>query len=125
MYQVVNIEQLNLEDRWKKSNPILTLQAPIGIGKNGEVITLDLHEKSHGPHGLVAGTTGSGKSEFLINYILSLAVNYHPYEVQMILIDYKGGSLAGAFSNDTYVLPHLAGTITNLGKELLTLSKEK
>ncbi len=119
MYQVGKIEQLNLEDRWKKSNPILTLQAPIGIGKNGEVITLDLHEKSHGPHGLVAGTTGSGKSEFLITYILSLAVNYHPYEVQMILIDYKGGSLAGAFSNDTYVLPHLAGTITNLdGSEL-------
>ncbi len=119
MYQVGKIEQLNSQDRWKKSNPILSLQAPIGIGKSGEIITLDLHEKYHGPHGLVAGTTGSGKSEFIITYILSLAVNYHPYEVQVILIDYKGGSLAGAFCSDSYELPHLAGTITNLdGNEL-------
>ncbi len=119
MYQVGKIEQLNSLDRWKKNNPILSLQAPIGIGKSGEVITLDLHEKYHGPHGLVAGTTGSGKSEFIITYILSLAVNYHPYEVQVILIDYKGGSLAGAFCNSNFQLPHLAGTITNLdGNEL-------
>lgn len=119
MYQVGKIEQLNALDRWKKSNPILSLQAPIGIGKSGEVITLDLHEKYHGPHGLVAGTTGSGKSEFIITYILSLAVSYHPYEVQVILIDYKGGSLAGAFTSGSYQLPHIAGTITNLdGNEL-------
>ncbi len=119
MYQVGKVEQLNARDRWKKSNPILSLQAPVGIGKSQEIINLDLHEKYHGPHGLIAGTTGSGKSEFIITYILSLAINYHPYEVQIILIDYKGGSLAGAFSNDKYRLPHLAGTITNLdGNEL-------
>jgi len=119
MYQIGNVNQLNVLDRWKKSNPILSLQAPVGIGQNGEIITLDLHEKFHGPHGLIAGTTGSGKSEFIITYILSLAINYHPSEVQIILIDYKGGGLAGAFSNDMYYLPHLAGTITNLdGTEL-------
>lgn len=119
MYQVGKVEQLNSYDRWRKNNPILSLQAPIGIGKSGEIITLDLHEKYHGPHGLIAGTTGSGKSEFIITYILSLAVNYHPSEVQVILIDYKGGSLAGAFTNDKYRLPHLVGTITNLdGNEL-------
>ena len=119
MYQVGKVEQLNSQERWIKSNPILSLQAPVGIGKSGEIINLDLHEKYHGPHGLIAGTTGSGKSEFIITYILSLAINYHPYEVQIILIDYKGGSLAGAFSNDSYQLPHLAGTITNLdGNEL-------
>lgn len=119
MYQVGKVEQLNSKERWRRNNPILSLQAPVGIGKSGEVLTLDLHEKYHGPHGLVAGTTGSGKSEFIITYVLSLAVNYHPYEVQIILIDYKGGSLAGAFSNDMYELPHLAGTITNLdGNEL-------
>ena len=57
-----------------------------------------------------------GKSEFIITYILSMAVNYHPYEVQFVLIDYKGGGLAGAFENkETGVsLPHLTGTITNL-----------
>ncbi len=119
MYQVGKVEQLSCLERWKKSNPVLSLQAPIGIGKNGEVIALDLHEKYHGPHGLIAGTTGSGKSEFIISYILSLAVNYHPDEVELILIDYKGGSLTGAFSNGKYELPHLAGTITNLdGGEL-------
>ena len=60
--------------------------------------------------------TGSGKSEFIITYILSLAVNYHPDEVAFILIDYKGGGLTGAFQDDDrgVKLPHLAGTITNL-----------
>ena len=60
--------------------------------------------------------TGSGKSEFIISYILSLAVNYSPLEVQFILIDYKGGGLAGAFenANSGKKLPHLVGTITNL-----------
>lgn len=119
MYQVGKVEQLNVVDRWKKSNPMLSLQTPVGIGKSGEIISLDLHEKYHGPHGLIAGTTGSGKSEFIITYILSLAINYSPNEVQVILIDYKGGSLAGAFQNERYTLPHLAGTMTNLdGNEL-------
>lgn len=119
MYQVGKVSQLNSLERWKKSNPVLSLQAPVGIGKNGEIITLDLHERFHGPHGLIAGTTGSGKSEFIITFVLSLAVNYHPNEVQIILIDYKGGSLAGAFVNDKYRLPHITGTITNLdGNEL-------
>ena len=49
---------------------------------------LDLHEKYHGPHGLIAGTTGSGKSEFIITYILSMAINYSPDEVAFILIYY-------------------------------------
>jgi S-DNA-T family DNA segregation ATPase FtsK/SpoIIIE len=60
--------------------------------------------------------TGSGKSEFIISYILSMAMNYHPYEVSFVLIDYKGGGLTGAFENKEtgMKLPHLAGTITNL-----------
>ncbi len=116
MYDVGKIEQLNSPVRWIKNNPILNLQVPVGIGKNGEKINIDLHEKYHGPHGLIAGMTGSGKSEFIITYILSMAINYHPYEVQFILIDYKGGGLAGAFENKNtgLKLPHLVGTITNL-----------
>ena len=116
MYDVGKIEQLNSLTRWQKNNPILNLQVPVGIGKSGEKITIDLHEKYHGPHGLIAGMTGSGKSEFIITYILSMAINYHPYEVQFILIDYKGGGLAGAFENSNIglKLPHLVGTITNL-----------
>ena len=116
MYSVGKVEQLNSVFRWKMSNPTSTLQAPIGIDSNGMLFKLDIHEKAHGPHGLIAGMTGSGKSEFIITYILSLAVNYHPNDVSFILIDYKGGGLAGAFKNDDtgVKLPHLAGTITNL-----------
>ncbi len=118
MYEVGKVEQLNCKSRWKKNVPILNMAAIIGVGKNGEKISLDLHEKYHGPHGLVAGMTGSGKSEFIITYILSMAINYHPDEVQFILIDYKGGGLAGAFENQNlgYKLPHLVGVITNLDK---------
>lgn len=118
MYDVGKVEQLNSLNRWQKSNPMQTLKTPVGMGKNDEIQYIDLHEKYHGPHGLIAGMTGSGKSEFIISYILSLAVNYHPYEVQFILIDYKGGGLAGAFenANSGKKLPHLVGVITNLDK---------
>lgn len=116
MFNVSKIDHLNSLTRWKENNPTITLQTPIGVDSYGESFNLDLHEKYHGPHGLVAGMTGSGKSEFIITYILSLAVNYHPDEVAFILIDYKGGGLTGAFEDDErgIKLPHLAGTITNL-----------
>ena len=116
MYNAGLIEQLNPLEKWQNSNPIMSLAAPVGVDENGNIFKLDLHEKQHGPHGLIAGMTGSGKSEFIITYILSMAVNYHPDYVQFVLIDYKGGGLVGAFENkDTGVkLPHLAGTITNL-----------
>ncbi len=116
MYNVGMVDQLNIINRWKSNDPTKTLSAPIGFDKSRELFKLDLHEKAHGPHGLIAGMTGSGKSEFIISYILSMALNYHPYEVSFVLIDYKGGGLTGAFENkETGIkLPHLAGTITNL-----------
>ncbi|WP_216830392.1 type VII secretion protein EssC [Alkalihalobacterium elongatum] len=110
MFGVSKIEHLNAPTRWKENNPTLTIEAPIGVDTMGQPFMIDLHEKYHGPHGLIAGMTGSGKSEFVMTFILSLAVNYHPDEVAFILIDYKGGGMANAFLN----LPHLAGTITNL-----------
>ncbi|WP_449537779.1 type VII secretion protein EssC [Ferdinandcohnia sp. Marseille-Q9671] len=110
MFGVSKIEHLNALTRWKENNPVLSIETPIGVDTMGELFKLDLHEKYHGPHGLIAGMTGSGKSEFIMTFILSLAVNYHPDEVAFILIDYKGGGMANAFLN----LPHLAGTITNL-----------
>lgn len=116
MEQVGKIEHLNPMIRWKENDPTKTLQAPVGVDSSGDLFTLDLHEKFQGPHGLVAGMTGSGKSEFIITYILSMAINYHPDEVAFILIDYKGGGLTGAFEDEEkgICLPHLAGTITNL-----------
>ena len=121
MYNVGKVEQLNSLDRWKKNNPALSLSVPVGINQEGELFKMDAHEKGFGPHGLVAGTTGSGKSEWLVTYILSLAVNFHPDEVQFVLIDYKGGGLALSFENKELgvKLPHLAGTITNLDKSAI------
>lgn len=131
MFNVGRIEQLNPLKRWQDSNPIKCLAAPVGVAEDGSLFMLDLHEKRQGPHGLVAGMTGSGKSEFLITYILSMAVNYHPDEVAFVLIDYKGGGLASAFENPkTGVrLPHLVGTITNLdgasiNRSLLAIESE-
>lgn len=114
MYDVGRIEQLNVLERWKRNDSTLSLQAPLGIDNVGMPIMLDIHEKFHGPHGLIAGSTGSGKSEFIITYILSLAINYHPDDVTFVLIDYKGGGLAGAFQKRGTKLPHLVGTITNI-----------
>ena len=118
MYKVGKIEQLNILDRWQSNNPVNSLSVPIGIHTDGEIFKLDLHEKFHGPHGLIAGMTGSGKSEFIITFILSMCLNFSPLEVSFVLIDYKGGGLTGAFENKLagIRLPHLAGTITNLDK---------
>ncbi len=121
MFNVGRVEQLNSLERWKTNNPVNTLSVPVGVNQEGELFMMDAHEKVWGPHGLVAGTTGSGKSEWIITYILSLAVNFHPDEVQFVLIDYKGGGLALAFENSEMgiKLPHLAGTITNLDKSAI------
>ena len=86
MFDVGNIEQLNIEQRWKNSDATMSLKTPIGIDYTGRKIYLDVHEKYHGPHGLIAGSTGSGKSEFIITYVLSLAINYHPDDVSFVLI---------------------------------------
>ena len=121
MYQFGRIEQFNSQTRWRQNDPTQSLKALVGITEGNNKVYLDLHEKYHGPHGLIAGTTGSGKSEFIITYILSMALNYSPEEVAFILIDYKGGGLAGAFDNKALniKLPHLAGVITNLDKSEL------
>ncbi len=114
MFEAGNVNQLNIAQRWSENDASRTLQTPVGRDDTGELAMLNLHEHAHGPHGLVAGTTGSGKSELIITYILSLCTNYPPDQVAFVLIDYKGGGLAGAFENERLRLPHLAGTITNL-----------
>ena len=116
MYHVDSPDQLGIAERWKKNQAYKSLAVPLGLRGYEDYLYLNLHEKAHGPHGLVAGTTGSGKSEIVQSYILSLAVNFHPHEVGFLLIDYKGGGMADLFRH----LPHLLGTITNLdGSESL------
>lgn len=115
MLGVKSADEIDLEKRWRNSNVMKTLTVPIGVKEKNELVYLDLHEDAHGSHGLVAGTTGSGKSETLQTYILSAAITYHPYEIGFVIIDFKGGGMANQFEN----LPHLIGTITDMdGKEI-------
>lgn len=114
MLNILAVDDIDLERRWKTSEVYKSMAAPLGVSKSG-VVYLDLHDKAHGPHGLVAGTTGSGKSEILQTYILSMATLFHPYEVGFVIIDFKGGGMVNQFKD----LPHLMGAITNIdGKEI-------
>lgn len=119
-FELLNIfttEDLDLAERWADSQVYKTMAAPLGVKNHGEIVYLDISDKgaAHGPHGLVAGTTGSGKSEILQTYILSMVTLFHPYDVGFVLIDFKGGGMANQFKD----LPHLIGTITNIdGREI-------
>lgn len=115
LLNIVSVDDLNLKKRWEESEVYKSMAAPLGVKTKGEVVYLDLNEKHHGPHGLVAGTTGSGKSEILQSYILSMATFFHPYEVGFVIIDFKGGGMVNQFKD----LPHLIGAITNIdGREI-------
>ena len=109
LYGVSSARELQAARRWRRNRTYENMRVPVGR-KAGGICYLDVHEKYHGPHGLVAGTTGSGKSEMLQAYILSLAVNFRPEDVNFFIIDFKGGGMANLFSG----LPHLAGQISNL-----------
>ncbi len=110
MYGASRLEDLNVLDRWRKNRTYDNIKGMTGAKAGGAPSYLDVHEKYHGPHGLVAGTTGSGKSETLQTYMLSLAVNYSPDDIGFFIIDYKGGGMANLFNG----LPHLIGQISNL-----------
>lgn len=123
-YGVKTVEQLQIKNRWDNSRVYDSLAAPIGVMENGKTFDLDIDYRAHGSHGLVAGTTGSGKSELLQTLLLSIAVNYHPNEVNFVVIDYKGGGMANLLEP----LPHLIGKITNIGsninRSLISLKNE-
>lgn len=112
--------------RWNETNSILTgpyasgavgkttsnLRAVFGQGAS-EPLAIDL--RTDGPHGLVGGTTGSGKSEFLQAWVLGLAAAHSPQRVTFLLVDYKGGA---AFA-DCVNLPHTVGLVTDLSPHLV------
>lgn len=110
MFHVNRPEELKAEERWRKNKNYENMKAEVGVKAGGELCYLDVHEKYHGPHGLVAGTTGSGKSETLQTYMLSLALNFSPDDISFFIIDYKGGGMASLFDG----LPHMIGQISNL-----------
>lgn len=110
LYNIKSTDELGIEARWQKADTSKSLAVPLGVRGKDDIVYLNLHERAHGPHGLVAGTTGSGKSEIVQSYILSLAVNFAPEDVGFLPIDFKGGGMANLFEK----LPHLLGSITNL-----------
>lgn len=117
LLNIFGVEDLDLKQAWNKSKVYETMSAPLGVKRKNEVVYLDISDKpnAHGPHGLVAGTTGSGKSEIIQTYILSMATKFHPYDVSFLIIDFKGGGMANQFKD----LPHLLGAITNIdGREI-------
>lgn len=113
-------------ERWQETNSVLTgprasksigksksnLRAVLGQGSS-DAFALDL--RADGPHALVGGTTGSGKSEFLQAWVLGLATAHSPQRVSFLFVDYKGGS---AFA-DCVQLPHTVGLVTDLSQHLV------
>lgn len=110
---------------WQNDDAIYDLTIPIGISQNRSITFLNFHERGDGPHGLIAGMTGSGKSELLMSMILTMSVKYPPWYLAFFLIDYKGGGMAASMEK----LPHVLGSISNLsgsdiGRAFLSIRSE-
>ncbi|MGO4783480.1 FtsK/SpoIIIE domain-containing protein [Cryobacterium sp. W22_MBD10_FK3] len=118
------LSSLSVRDRWEQNGSILRegqaispkyqpkLRALVGQSASG-AMQIDL--RTQGPHALVGGTTGSGKSEFLQAWVLGMASEYSPQRVTFLFVDYKGGS---AFA-DCIQLPHCVGLVTDLSPHLV------
>lgn len=113
-YDVTSPDQLRLKERWANAKTYKSLSVPIAASYGGNIFEFDIHEKKHGVNGIVAGMPGSGKTEMVQSWLLSLAVNFSPQDVSFVLIDFKGTGMIAPFRN----LPHLAGSISNLDKNI-------
>jgi DNA segregation ATPase FtsK/SpoIIIE, S-DNA-T family len=100
-----------LRSRWQASAANTGLLATFALSEDGP---LEVDLVADGPHGLVAGTTGAGKSELLRSLVAALAADYSPTRVNFVLIDYKGGSAFG----ECAALPHTVGMVTDLDEHL-------
>ena len=109
-YRISTPEQLGIAERWKSAKTYQSLSVPIAATSGGGIFEFDIHENRHGVNGIVAGMPGSGKTEMVQSWLLSLAVNFSPQDVSFVLIDFKGTGMIAPFRN----LPHLAGSISNL-----------
>lgn len=89
-----------------------TLKVPLGKKSMDDKVPvyLDLHEKADGPHMLVAGTTGSGKTESILTYLIGLCTLYTPQQINLLLMDMKGAGFVKRMSE----LPHVVGTVTDV-----------
>jgi S-DNA-T family DNA segregation ATPase FtsK/SpoIIIE len=109
---------------WRPRAPRDRLRVPIGIGPTGHPVDLDIKESAQGgmgPHGLVIGATGSGKSELLRTLVLGMAITHSPEVLNFVLVDFKGGATFASLD----VLPHTSAVITNLEDELILVDRMK
>ena len=107
---------------WRSRPSRDRLRVPIGLGESGGPIHLDIKESAQqgmGPHGLCIGATGSGKSEFLRTLVLGLAMTHSPEQLNMVLVDFKGGATFAGMSQ----MPHVSAVITNLSQELTLVDR--
>lgn len=104
------------ETEWRPRPRSLALRVPIGLTEDGHPLELDLKQAAEGgmgPHGLIIGATGSGKSELLRTLLSGLAITHSPDDLAFVLVDWKGG----ATFNELAGLPHTAGMITDLQRD--------
>ncbi|HKY76722.1 MAG TPA: FtsK/SpoIIIE domain-containing protein, partial [Acidimicrobiia bacterium] len=97
--------------RWRQAGTVPKISGPIGVAETGP-LSVDI--VGDGPHGLIAGTTGAGKSELLRTMVMSWAASVDPEHLNFVLVDYKGGS---AFAQ-CEALPHTVGMVTDLDEHL-------
>lgn len=106
-----DLRSIDVDRAWRPRPPRERLRVPVGTGESGEPVVLDLKDAASGgtgPHGLVAGSPGSGTSEFLRTTLLALAVTHSPDALGLVLADFQGG---GAFAG-LERLPHTAAVVT-------------
>jgi len=114
--------KLDLGRSWRPRALRDLLRVPIGVGATGQTVWLDLKESAHGgmgPHGLVVGATGSGKSEMLRTLVSSLVIGHGPDRLALMLVDFKGGATFASMEH----IPHIAGMITNLQDDLTLVDR--
>jgi len=117
-----DVRSFDLASAWQPRPARDRLRVPVGVGDTGAPIYLDIKESAQqgmGPHGLVIGATGSGKSEFLRTLVLGLAMTHSSEVLNMVLVDFKGGATFAGLSD----LPHVSAVITNLENELTLVDR--
>ncbi|MFI6074939.1 type VII secretion protein EccCa, partial [Actinoplanes sp. NPDC051343] len=115
-------ETFSVAQHWMTRPNRDKLRVPIGVGVDGSPIELDLKESAQdgmGPHGLLIGATGSGKSELLRTLVMALASTHSSETLNFVLIDFKGGATFSSLDR----LPHTAAVITNLADELVLVDR--